>query len=500
MAIFRKKPPSKEEGADNSNGDAKFEPNPERARTWFEHARTASDSTNYDYALNCYANGLMLDPETMSAHEAMMEVAVRYLNNGGKPASGKEIRSIEKPHDVGRFVMAEFAWMKDFMNSSLALKALEAAVKAEQLEWGNSVAPKVFGILRNKKKVSKSAWLNALGIFRDVHAFDQAMGCGNAALVLDPNDSSLDHELRNLSAQRAMDQGNYEEAAGEEGGFRGMIKDMDKQRELDEADRMAVSGSAQERKIETAQRKYEANSLSPENINKYAMVLRKQSTPESIKKAYQIYMQGFKDTGEYRFRMFAGDLKIEKARRKERKAIASLEEDAENSELQQQREELKNARMELEMNEFSERAEKYPTDRKIRFQLGELAMEVDDHGKAMENFQFAKDEPKLRVRASHMLGQCFAEEDWHNEAIEEFKEALEAIDVADRDRELDIRYDLMLSLIAYAKNENDADLAREARDICSNIARKNIGFRDIRTKRSEVEKLLKAMSGGGSSN
>ena len=84
-------------------------------------------------------------------------------------------------------------------------------------------------------------------------------------------------------------------------------------------------------------------------------------------------------------------------------------------------------------------------------------------------------------------------------AIEEFKEALLSIDVADKTRELDIRYDLMLSLMEHARAENDPGLAREARDICSNIARKNIGYRDIRVRRSEVGQLLKDLDGKSSS-
>ncbi len=115
----------------------------------------------------------------------------------------------------------------------------------------------------------------------------------------------------------------------------------------------------------------------------------------------------------------------------------------------------------------------------------------------MEHLQNSKDEPRLRARASHMLGNCFAREQWYNEAIEEFKEALMAIEVADKSRELDIRYDLMLSLMEHARAENDPGLAREARDICSNIARKNIGYRDIRKRRTEVGQLLKDLVGNG---
>ena len=495
MALFKKKPPEGGDSGDSGSEDLEFTAQPEKAQKWFEHARTAADSSNFDYALSCYASGLIFDPEIMSAHEAMFEVAIRYANQGGRSATGKEIRKIEEPHPIGRFVAVEFTWMKDITNASLALKALEASVKADQLEWGHSIAIKVLGLMRKSKKLTKSTWLKAMHMFSDVHAYDQAMIAGEQALSLDPNDSALDHELKNISAQRAMDQGRYEEAGGEEGGFRGMVKDMDKQRELEEMELLSVSASAEERNLERARLHYEKNPEVPDLINKYTQLLKRQGTPESIKMAQEIYLKGYEVTKEYRFRMNAGDSDIDKAIKAENKLLERLAGATDNGELQEELDKSRQERLQLESSEFLERVKRYPNDRSIQYRLGEVFFQLGDTGKAMEHLQISKDEPRLRARASHMLGNCFASEQWYNEAIEEYKEALQAIEVADKSRELDIRYDLMLSLMEHARVEKDPGLAREARDICSNIARKNIGYRDIRQRRSEVGQLLKDLIG-----
>lgn len=498
MALFKKKPPPEGgDSGDSGSEDFEYTAQPEKAQKWFEHARTAADSSNYDYALSCYASGLIFDPEIMSAHEAMFEVAIRYANQGGRSATGREIRKIEEPHSIGRFVAVEFTWMKDITNANLALKALEASIKADQLEWGNSIAIKVLGLMRKSKKLTKSTWLKAMYLFSDVHAYDQAMIAGEQALALDPRDSSLDHELKNISAQRAMDQGRYEEAGGKEGGFRGMVKDMDKQRELEEMELLSVSASTEERNLERARLHYEKTPEVPDVINKYTQLLKRRGTPESIKKAQEIYLKGYEETKEYRFRMNAGDIDIGKAMKVENELRKRLDSATDNGELQQELEKVRRDRLQLESSEFLERVKRYPNDRSFQYRLGEVFYQLGDTGKAMEHLQNSKDEPRLRARASHMLGSCFAREQWYNEAIEEFKEALQAIEVADRKRELDIRYDLMLSLIELARAENDPGLAREARDICSNIARKNIGFRDIRQRRSEVGQLLKDIAGSG---
>jgi lipopolysaccharide biosynthesis regulator YciM len=121
--------------------------------------------------------------------------------------------------------------------------------------------------------------------------------------------------------------------------------------------------------------------------------------------------------------------------------------------------------------------------------------EQGDTGEAMAHFQKSKDEPKLRVRAGHMLGRCFLADDWYAEAISEFEEALAAIEATDREYELTIRYDLMVALLEAAREEQDADLARQAKNICSDIARKDITYRDIRARRKEVDQLIKELTG-----
>jgi hypothetical protein len=111
----------------------------------------------------------------------------------------------------------------------------------------------------------------------------------------------------------------------------------------------------------------------------------------------------------------------------------------------------------------------------------------------MECFQKAKDEPRLRVRAGQELGRCFACEGWYAEAIGEFKESIKALAGTDNETELSIRYDLMQSLASKAKKDENIDLAREAMDICSGIARKNISYRDIRDCRRNLDDLVKEL-------
>ena len=489
MALFRKKP---SDGDGDDGKKPEFTPQPEAARKWFEHAKTSADTYNFEYALTCFASGLALDPDSMSAHEAMFAVAVRYANNGGKPAASKDLKKFDDGTPIGRFVAAEFEWMKDLQNYKAAVKVLEASVKAGQLEFGSWIAPRVLGLLRGQKKHTKSSLVKAMELFRDVEAWNESLAVGEMAVQLDPTDGELANEIKNLSAQRAMTQGGYEQQAGQEGGFRAFIKDADKQKELVEEESIAGGASVEERNLARAQEAWESD-RTPDALNRYAQLLKRQGTPESEARAVELYEQGFQLIGEYRFKMAAGDIRISQAERRTRNAERALEGGATDGG-QAAYDEARHAELELKSGEYAERVEKYPTDRFRRYDLGVVQFELGEPGDAMAQFQAAKDEPKLRVRAGHMLGRCFLADAWYGEAIAEFRDALGAADGTDAEGEMEIRYDLMLALIAGARDESSLELAREAKGICSDIARKNITYRDIRNKRKEVDELIKELS------
>ena len=480
VALFNRK---KDEGTDQADqqSDA-FTPQPEKARKWFEHAKSMADSSNFNSALVYYANGIRLDPGVMSAHEAMIEVSIRHHQNEGKKASSKDVKNIDGPHPVHKMAAAELIWLSQYSKSSLALKALAAAIEAEQLEFAHMITSRVLALISRAKKVDRKQLIQLKDLGAQAGAWNEAIKAGQMALQLDPSDNALDTELKDLTAQRAMSQGGYEAAAGKEGGFRDLVKDMDKQRELEQEESIAGVGGSEDQVIDRAKAAYEATPAVPDVLNRYAQLLRKSGTDEGMQEARRIYMKGYEDTDEYRFRMNAGDIDILKARA----ACQGLEGDALNAAM--------DACLSLEQSEFTERVERYPTDRMLKYRLGEVSLKMGDIDTAMACFQKSKDEPKIRTRSGHLLGRCFAEEGWHSEAVDEYRDTISNLYATEGEIELEIRYDLMESLIELAKQERSGEHAREALEICSGIARKDITYRDIRARRKELDALSRELS------
>jgi len=478
VALFNRKKNNEDDGSD----EAQFQPQPEKARKWFDHAKTMADSSNFDSALVYYANGIRLDPESLSAHEAMIEVSIKHLQSGGKKASSKDLKGVDGPHAIDKMAVAELAWLSNYDSPPLAVKALAAAVEADQLELANMLTIRVLTLVSRAKKISRPLVLQVKDLASAAGAWNEAIAAGQLAMKLNPADSELDHELKDLAAQRAMSQGGYESAGGKEGGFRDMVKDMDKQRELEQDESIAGVGGSEGDVLERAAEQYRETPDSPDVLNRYAQLLRKSGSKESLAKAMKVLSDGFEATGEYRFRMAAGDIEL-----------SLLKESLDDEKDPERVKELRSEYLEKEAEEYRQRAERYPTDRSIKFKLGDIAYRMGDIGTAMECFQKSKDEPKLRTRSSHYLARCFAKEGWHTEAVDEYRDTISNMDATERGLELDIRYDLMESLIELARAEKSDVMAKEALEICSGIARKDITYRDIRSRRKELDELSREL-------
>ena len=480
MALFGKKSDSAEA----------FVPEPEKANVWFDRARQMADSHNFESAFNFFASGFKLDPRDIEVHQEVIAIASTYYNKGGEPVANKQIKQIDGPSDIDKFVTALFVWWHDITNPKFGIKAIETAVKANQNKFGAKMADTILGLSqRTGKELTHKELKNLMELFKSTDAWDQAIKVGQAALRMKPDDSALERDLNELAAERAMTEGGYENM-GEEGGFRGMVKDLDKQRELEEDESLAGSAGSEERVLARAKKEFDENPSSADAITTYVKVLKKQKSPENIKMAFQVLMHGYKATQQYRFRMEAADIKISIGLKQIETLTEQLAKEP-SDELTEQLATKESEMLAFRKKEYQERAGKYPTDRKIRFQLGELAVQEGDINLAMECFQKAKDEPRLRVRAGQELGRCFMCEGWFAEAAGEFKESIKALAGTDNDTELSLRYDLMKSLSEKADKEQNIDLAKEAMDICSGIARKDISYRDIRDWRRKLDELVK---------
>ncbi|MBI3876382.1 MAG: tetratricopeptide repeat protein [Verrucomicrobia bacterium] len=126
------------------------------------------------------------------------------------------------------------------------------------------------------------------------------------------------------------------------------------------------------------------------------------------------------------------------------------------------------------MSDCQRRAEKYPTDLTIRFELGELYFKAGRLTDAIKEFQQAKNNPHKRIAALNFLGLCFSQRGMHEMAARTLQDAIKEKPVFD-DEKKELIYNFGCVLEKMGR-------AAEAIKQFEEIYQEDIGYRDVGAK------------------
>lgn len=489
---------NKKSDSDGGKATSGTNRDPRKARRFFEHAMTTADSRQYDYSIECYINGLRHEPDNMRRHEELKEVALKRKVGGGKPAGfGEKIKSGGKD-PVDKMLHAERLWAMDPTNMSLMITVMEKAVDANEHEdeinlgevaywFGDQALEKAI----SSKKQSKATFLRIRDGFAAIRAFAKAVEACRLALQLDDRDTSLLQDLKDLEAERTMEEGGYSRAASKDGSSRDVVRDSEKQRELEQSEGVVKTDEALQEMIGRAREAYEA---SPDSSTgqKYVRALLRRDNKEAEDAAMGVLGDLYQQTQEYRYKMELGNIKIRQLTRQARQAKADFDADPDDTEAKERYHALLRERLQLELNEYQERVKNYPTDTSMKFELARRYFAVNKIDEAIDLFQQTKSDPKHKAASMEYLGRCYIAQGWHAEAIDTLRQGIE-MHRSDEDKlALELRYLLMDALEKQGTEKNDDALLQEAKKVGSQVLQTNIKFRDIRDR---VEKLREKTTG-----
>lgn len=485
-------PPSPQETPESSNFD------PKKAQKFFEHAATVDATGNYEYALQSWLSGMKQDPSSRIGVEGLFGSLGRFMNEtGGKKGVSKEVeRTVGGKSDLERYLASLLEWGQKPTEPSLAVRAMELGARLNLVEPVKWIGERAAAIVLRNPKPRKDLIVKVSESFEKVGVFDKAVSAAEAALRLDPVDGALAAKIRNLAAQSTMNKGGYEKA-GQEGGFRQNIRDLDKQRQLEAQDRITKSSETVDSLIASAEKDYESRPHDLYAIEKYCKALLDRGQAADEERAHTVLTKTWEETKQFRFREMSGEIRLRQARRRYIDAKKHLETNPGDPAAQARHDKDYETWGTLEITEHKLRVENYPTDLVRKFLLGERYFAMNRYEEAIEMFQQSQGEPRYRGRSLSFLGQSFLKLEWASEAVDTFRSALDVRDLAP-DTQLELQYFLMCALQAKAESDRDVAAVEEAEKLASTIAIKSISYRDIRLRRDAVKKLSQSLKSGGS--
>lgn len=286
-------------------------------------------------------------------------------------------------------------------------------------------------------------------------------------LRANPNNPALAQALKNLSAKTTMSEGGYEALADGGGSYRDILKDKDKSVAMEQENRQVKSDDVADRLIRDYELRIEAD---PKNLKLLRSVAELYAQKKDFDRALTYYekITSIEGTSDSSLEKTIIDTKIKKLDH----ALSQL--DATAPDYNERAAALKAERDNFFLEECKRRAEKYPNDLQIRFELGQLYFNTGKISEAIQELQKAQNNPHRKLQAMGLLGQCFAKRGMNDMAARKLQDALKEKLTFDEEKK-----DLIYALGSVLEKMGKAD---EAIEQYKQIYEVDIGYKDVSAK------------------
>ncbi|MBL4591680.1 MAG: hypothetical protein JKY96_06935 [Phycisphaerales bacterium] len=496
MALFGKKKnsdDSQDTPADEIATPSPF--SPKKAKAFFDHAETAHDSGNYEYAIQMWLSGLKRDPSDMDALKRFLRSAEIFTLENPKKGVSKEVKSVAGAKgDLGKFIGSLLDFGLRPIDTSNAIKLTASTAKLGLKEQTQLVGEHALKLAQQDKKPKKDMFVKLLDSFEAAEAFKLAAVAGEAACQMDRTDGELVVRVRNMLAQSTMSAGGYDN--DEAGGFEKNIRNVDKQLELSQEDSASKTESTKDQIIERSSEEYKERPDDLAILTKYAKALVERGKSADQRNAMMLYNKAYKTTQQPRYRMLAGEVQLSMSRRRLDKLGRMIQAEPSNTEHKEKLIEFEKAHHKLEMTELEFRVDSYPTDLGLKFKLGQRFFLDGLYKESIEQFQLAQSEPKIKRQVLSKMAQAFVKlGGWEDAAIQTFEQALDGLNDQNSDLGMELRYGLMDALQIKAAKDREIEPAVKADKLAAGIAIQSFSYRDVAERRNQIKALISELKG-----
>jgi tetratricopeptide (TPR) repeat protein len=279
-----------------------------------------------------------------------------------------------------------------------------------------------------------------------------------------PNDGELGQALKDLSARKTLDEGGYGALEGGKGSYRDILKDKKEAVSLEQEKRVVKSEDTTERLIG----EYEARlQTEPANLKLVRSLAELYTQKNQFDRALELFNR-VKNSD------LGGDSSLERtmANTVVRRYDFQLEQlDPAAPDYAEQSARIQTEKLNFQVTECQQRADKYPTDLVIRYELGQFYFQAGKITEAIQEFQKAQGNPHKRLGAMGYLAQCYAKRKMYDLAARTLQNAIKEKPVFD-DEKKDFVYNLGCVLDSMGKKE-------EAVEQFKLIYEMDIGYKDV---------------------
>ncbi|UCG56497.1 MAG: tetratricopeptide repeat protein [Phycisphaerales bacterium] len=448
-----------------------------KAGVFFEKARKAAATKNYDYSVDMYLEGLRLAPDALrEGHLPLGELALQRRDEGAKkPTMVEKMKRLRGKTPLEQMLNAEYLFTKDPDHLPYAEAMLKAAVAGGYKKTAGWIANLIFQTNNASRKPSVQTYLLLKDSYKALGDYDKAVAACQRVIRLKPADADLAEEYKNLTAELTMARGRYDG----EGDFTQSIKDREKQAELYAQGRVVKTEDYRLSAVQAARKALAREPDLERNVINMADVLADLGTDEAENEAIELLEKTHQKKGDFSYKHRAGSLRIKQLGRKLREAKAALSSKPDDPGAKAEVERLSAKINDVELEHYRLAMENYPTDLKAKYEYGVRLLRNERYDEAIPLFQEAQKDPMRKISAMDKIGYCFFKKGWYADAVDVFTRALEAREIKDDAVAKELRYNL-------ARSYEEQGDPQKALEVYRKIAQQDFAYRDV-SKR--VDKL-----------
>jgi tetratricopeptide (TPR) repeat protein len=447
---------------------------PRELRELYQKGSTALVRQNFDYALAIFQQVLQKEPGFFDCRQSLR--AAQFKKAGNSTSFFKRVLGNASSSPL--IAKAQMAIRKSPLE---ALQVLEQVLSGDP---PNTTAHKMVADAALAADLPRTAALSLEILLKNApRDYDLSMQYGEALarcgqvpkaeavyeelMRAFPHRPEIAEALKNLSARNTMDEGGYEAAADGKGSYRDLLKNKDEAVNLEQEKREVKSDDVANRLIKEYEQRLTTEPKNIKNLRTLSeLYTQKKDFDKSLEYAERIRStEGGADPSLDRF---IADITLKRFDHQ----LAQL--DLSSPDQAEQAARIQAERAEYQLTECKGRADRYPTDLQLRFELGELYFKTGKLSEAIQEFQKAQSNPSRRIASMGYLGQCFARRNMNDLAARTMQNAIKEKPIFDEEKK-ELIYQLGCILEKMAKKEEAIEQFKQIYEI-------DIGYKDVAAK------------------
>jgi len=435
-------------------------------------AMTATEQGNYDYAIVLLQRVLLDAPGFLDGRRMLRRCAIenqkgkKNLFGSLKLGKGLSFKGSGSSKKDPQTLMAEIEeqLVKDPYDEGANEALYEAAMRAGLPEVGSFALETIRdGAPDNTRNLHRLA-----EHYIHLGEPDFAQKTYEQIIRLDSTDMDAVKGSKDASAQASMKKQKWSEKSD----FRDLLKNEEQSSELEAGSRSAMTREQIEERISILSEQYEEKQSDLSYAKKMGSLHEKiEKWSDAIQWYEWAYSLSDQDSALKRRIELLKDRASEDELLKLEEEIAAAPDSSEKQEKQEALNRKRAERSQVMIEEARERVRKNPTDRKLRFELGEHLYHVEDYSEAIPELQQAKSNPHLRIRAMLLLGRCFSQKSMYDMAAGQLAEAAEELSSMDHTKK-DLLYELGLVYEKMGETAKSLECMKQIYEV-------EYGYRDV---------------------